>query len=43
MRKLKPASQNAALAEAHNAGVVGWTHVSVTHLVEVGTRAGWTG
>jgi GNAT superfamily N-acetyltransferase len=40
IRKLKPASQNALfVAEAHNAGVVGWTHVSVTHLVEVGTRA----
>jgi GNAT superfamily N-acetyltransferase len=40
MRKLKPASQNALfVAEAHNADVVGWTHVSVTHLVEVGTRA----
>lgn len=40
MRKLKHASQNALfVAEAHNAGVVGWTHVSVTHLVEVGTRA----
>jgi GNAT superfamily N-acetyltransferase len=40
MRKLKPASQNALfVAESHGAGVVGWTHVSVTHLVEVGTRA----
>jgi GNAT superfamily N-acetyltransferase len=40
MRKLKPASQNALfVAEAQNAGVVGWTHVSVTYLVEVGTRA----
>lgn len=40
MRKLKSASQNVLfVAEAHNAGVVGWTHVSVTHLVEVGTRA----
>lgn len=40
MRKLKPASQNGLfVAEAHHAGVVGWTHVSVTHLVEVGTRA----
>jgi GNAT superfamily N-acetyltransferase len=40
MRKLKPASQNALfVAEAHNTGVVGWTHVSITHLVEVGTRA----
>jgi len=40
MRKLKPASQNALfVAESSEAGVVGWTHVSVTHLVEVGTRA----
>jgi GNAT superfamily N-acetyltransferase len=40
MRKLKPASQNALfVAESPDARVVGWTHVSVTHLVEVGTRA----
>jgi GNAT superfamily N-acetyltransferase len=40
LRKLKPASQNALfVAESADAGVVGWTHVSVTHLVEVGTRA----
>jgi GNAT superfamily N-acetyltransferase len=40
MRKLKPASQNALfVAESPDAGVIGWTHVSVTHLVEVGTRA----
>lgn len=40
MRRLKPASQNALfVAESKVAGVVGWTHVSVTHLVEVGTRA----
>lgn len=40
MRKLKLASQNALfVAESPEAGVVGWTHVSVTHLVEVGTRA----
>ena len=40
VRKLKPASQNALfVAESPEAGVVGWTHVSVTHLVEVGTRA----
>ena len=40
MRKLKPMSQNALfVAESPEAGVVGWTHVSVTHLVEVGTRA----
>lgn len=40
MRKLKPASQNALfLAESPDARVIGWAHVSVTHLVEVGTRA----
>jgi GNAT superfamily N-acetyltransferase len=40
MRKLKPASQNALfVADSRDSGVVGWTHVSVTHLVEVGTRA----
>jgi GNAT superfamily N-acetyltransferase len=40
MRRLKPASQNALfVAESADAGVVGWAHVSVTHLVEVGTRA----
>ncbi len=40
LRKLKPASQNALfVAESPSAGVVGWAHVSVTHLVEVGTRA----
>ncbi len=40
IRKLKPASQNALfVAESPEQGVVGWTHVSVTHLVEVGTRA----
>jgi len=40
MRRLKPASQNALfVAESRDAGVVGWAHVSVTHLVEVGTRA----
>lgn len=40
MRKLKPASLNALfVAEDRDAGVVGWAHVSVTHLVEVGTRA----
>lgn len=40
MRKLKPASQNALfVAESMGTGVVGWAHVSVTHLVEVGTRA----
>jgi len=40
MRKLKPESQAVLLvAESRVAGVVGWAHVSVTHLVEVGTRA----
>ena len=40
LRRLKPASQNALfVAESPGAGVVGWAHVSVTHLVEVGTRA----
>jgi GNAT superfamily N-acetyltransferase len=40
LRKLKPASKNALfVAESPGAGVVGWTHVSVTHLGEVGTRA----
>ena len=40
MRRLKPASQNALFVEdSPGAGVVAWVHVSVTHLVEVGTRA----
>ncbi len=40
MRKLKPAAENALfVAESPGAGVVGWTHVNVTHLMEVGTRA----
>jgi GNAT superfamily N-acetyltransferase len=40
LRRLKPASQNALfVVESPGAGVVGWAHVSVTHLVEVGTRA----
>jgi GNAT superfamily N-acetyltransferase len=40
LRKLEPASQNALfVAESSEAGVVGWAHVSATHLVEVGTRA----
>ena len=40
IRKVKPASQNALfVAESPDAGVVGWAHVSVTHLLEVGTRA----
>jgi GNAT superfamily N-acetyltransferase len=40
LRRLNPVSQNALfVAESPGAGVVGWAHVSVTHLVEVGTRA----
>jgi GNAT superfamily N-acetyltransferase len=40
MRKLKAAAPNALfVAESPDARVVGWTHVSVTHLVESGTRA----
>jgi GNAT superfamily N-acetyltransferase len=40
LRRLKPASQNALfVAESPDAVVVGWAHISVTHLVEVGTRA----
>jgi GNAT superfamily N-acetyltransferase len=40
IRKLKPASENALfVADAPGAGVIGWAHVSVAHLVEVGTRA----
>lgn len=40
LRRLKPASQNALfVAESPDGRVVGWAHVSVTHLVEVGTRA----
>lgn len=39
MRKLKPSQNALFVAEAHDAGVVAWTHVSITHLVEVGTRA----
>ncbi|HXJ03660.1 MAG TPA: GNAT family N-acetyltransferase [Candidatus Acidoferrum sp.] len=40
MRRLKPASQTALfVAQSHGSGVVGWAHVSVDHLVEVGTRA----
>jgi len=40
MRKLKAASPNALyVAESPDSGVLGWTHVSVTHLLEVGTRA----
>ncbi|MGH9743943.1 MAG: GNAT family N-acetyltransferase [Candidatus Acidiferrum sp.] len=38
--KLKTAAPNALfVAESRKAGVIGWAHVSVTHLLEVGTRA----
>jgi ribosomal protein S18 acetylase RimI-like enzyme len=44
MRTLRKGSPNALLvAESCNGGVIGWTHVSVTHLVDVGTRAEITG
>lgn len=40
IRKLKVGSQNVLfVAESHEAGVIGWAHISVTHLLEVGTRA----
>ncbi|HTQ60958.1 MAG TPA: GNAT family N-acetyltransferase [Candidatus Solibacter sp.] len=40
MNKLKAARDNALfVAESREAGLVGWAHVSVTHLVEAGTRA----
>lgn len=40
MRKLKAGAPNSFfVAESTTAGVVGWTHVSVQHLVEFGTRA----
>ena len=40
MRRLRTASHNALfVAESREDGVVGWAHVSVTHLLEVGTRA----
>jgi GNAT superfamily N-acetyltransferase len=40
LRKLKSASTNALfVAESPEAGVLGWAHVSVTHLVEVEIRA----
>jgi GNAT superfamily N-acetyltransferase len=40
LRKLKAASPNALfVAESPDAKVVGWAHVSVTHLLEAGTRA----
>lgn len=40
MRRLKTGARNALfVADAGEAGVIGWTHISVTHLIEVGTRA----
>jgi len=40
LRKLKAASPNALfVAESPDAKVVGWAHVSVTHLLEAGTRS----
>jgi GNAT superfamily N-acetyltransferase len=40
LRRLKSAPQNALfVAESSGTGVVGWAHVSVMHLLEVGTRA----
>ena len=37
---MKAASPNALfVAESRDARVVGWAHVSVTHLLEAGTRA----
>ncbi|MGB2645739.1 MAG: GNAT family N-acetyltransferase [Candidatus Acidiferrum sp.] len=40
MRKLKTGARNALfVADAGEAGVVGWTHISITHLIEVRTRA----
>ena len=40
MHKMKAGSRNVLLvAETKDAGVIGWAHVSVNHLLEVGTRA----
>jgi GNAT superfamily N-acetyltransferase len=40
MKSLFPPSQHALfVADSPKAGVVGWIHVSVTHLIDVGTRA----
>ena len=40
MRKLASSLRDALfVAETSEAGVVGWIHVSVNHLLEVGTRA----
>jgi GNAT superfamily N-acetyltransferase len=40
LRKMKTGWQNALfVAECAGAGVIGWTHVSIAHLLETGTRA----
>lgn len=40
MRRLRTGARNSLfVAESPVAGVVGWAHVSVNHLVEIGTRA----
>lgn len=40
LRRIVPASQHAVfVAESPQAGVIGWLHVSVTHLLESDTRA----
>jgi GNAT superfamily N-acetyltransferase len=40
LRRLAPASKHAVfVAESAEAGVIGWIHVSVTHLLEGDTRA----
>jgi GNAT superfamily N-acetyltransferase len=40
LRRLSPPSRNAVfVAESTPAGVIGWIHVSVTHLLESDTRA----
>jgi GNAT superfamily N-acetyltransferase len=40
LRKMKAGWQNALfVAESLDHGVIGWTHVSISHLLETGTRA----
>jgi GNAT superfamily N-acetyltransferase len=40
LRKMKTGWQNALfVAECAETGVIGWTHVSIAHLLETGTRA----
>jgi GNAT superfamily N-acetyltransferase len=40
LRKMKKGWQNALfVAESRENGLIGWTHVSIAHLLEVGTRA----